>query len=150
MKNHLEVTIPDFNSFFSLFADGNHSWKTYDRQKKHNLIYYPPQAVVILYYTYPTYREACVIRNVQDNNSVTLPGLSKKVNVLFRTRASRVDKLKRAAGWLNKHSAFTAYGYDDGFYVRLGFLLQQRGKINYPALFKLAESSSANNQIISS
>jgi len=149
MKNHLEVTIPDFNSFYTLFADGKHAWKTYDRLKKHTLIYYPPQAVVILYYTYITYREACVIRNAQDENNKThcvmLPGLSKKVNVLFRARASRVDKLKRAAGWLNKHSGFTAYGHNDGFYIRLCYLLEQRGKINYPALGKLAENSSAQN-----
>jgi len=149
MKNHLEVTIPDNNSFYTLFSDGKHTWKTYDRLKKHTLIYYPPRAVVILYYTYVTFREACVIRNVQtDTNCVMLPGLSKKVSVLFRVRASRVDKLKRAAGWLNKHSVFTAYGHEDGFYIRLCYLLERRGKINYPALGKLADSSSAANQSI--
>jgi len=98
-----------------------------------------------LYYTYLTYREACVIRYVQDGNGVPLPGLSKNVNVLFRVRASRVDKLKRAAGWLNKHSA-GAFAHDDGFYVRLFYILERRGKINYPALSKLAENSSAQNQ----
>jgi hypothetical protein len=144
MKNHLEITIPDHNSFYTLYSDGNHTWKTYARQKKHSLIYYSPGSVVILYYTYPTYREACVIRNLQDENSITLPGLSKKVNVLFRVRASRVDKLKRAVSWFKKHSAF-AYG--DGFYTRLAYILEQRGKINYPALGKLAEDSAANNQI---
>jgi hypothetical protein len=145
MKGHLEVTVPDYNSFCTLYSDGNHAWKTYDRQKKHTLIYYPPGAVVFLYYTYVTYREACVIRYSQDDNGVTLPGLSKKVNVLFRVRASRVDKLKRAAGWLNKHSA-GAFAHDDGFYARLVYILERRGKINYPALGKLAESSSAQNQ----
>ena len=146
MKHHLEVTIPDHSSFCSLYSDGSHAWKTYDRQKKHTLIYYPPAAVVFLYYTYVTYREACVIRNSQDDNALTLPGLSKKVKVLFRVRASRVDKLKRAAGWLNKHSA-GAFAHDDGFYTRLSFILEQRGKINYPALGKLAEDSSAQKQI---
>jgi hypothetical protein len=146
MKNHLEVTVPDCKSFYTLFADGNHAWKTYDRQKKHTLLYYPPGAVVFLYYTYVTYREACVIRCTHDDNGVTLPGLSKKVNVLFRVRASRVDKLKRAAGWLNKHSS-GAFAHEDGFYARLVYILERRGKINYPALSKLAEGSSAQNQI---
>ena len=150
MKNHLEVTIPDHSSFCTLYSDGNHAWKTYDRQKKHTLIYYPPEAVVFLYYTYPTYREAVVIRNIQDENEfshcVTLPGLSKNVKVLFRVRASRVDKLKRAAGWLGKHSP-GAFVHDDGFYTRLSYVLEQHGKINYPALGKLAENSSAQNQI---
>jgi len=147
MKNHLEVTIPDCNSFYTLFSDGNHAWKTYDRLKKHTLLYYAPDSVVFLYYTYITYREACVIRNVQNENSVMLPGLSKRVNVLFRVRASRVDKLKRAAGWLNKHSS-GAFSHGDGFYTRLVYILEQRGKINYPALSKLADSSSAQNQFI--
>jgi len=142
MKNHLEVTIPDHNSFCTLYADGNHAWKTYDRQIKHTLLYYSPESVVILYYTYVTYREACVIRNVRSDDAVMLPGLSKKVKLLFRVRASRVDKLKRAAGWLKKHSA-GAFAHDDGFYTRLFYVLEQRGKINYPALEKLAEYSSA-------
>jgi hypothetical protein len=141
VKHHLEVSIPDCNSFYSLYSDGNHAWKTYNNQKKHTQLYYPPGAVVVLYYTYPAYREACVIRNSPDKNAVSLPGLSKKVPVLFRVRASRVDKLKRAVSWLKKHSAF-AYG--DGFYTRLGCLLGQRGKINYPALGKLAEDSASN------
>jgi hypothetical protein len=145
MKHHLEITIPDLNSFYTLFADGPHAWKTYDRQKKHTLIYYPPGAAVILYYTYPTYREACVIRNSQEDTGVILPGLSKKVSLLFRVRASRVDKLKRAAGWLNKHAS-GACAHDDGFYARLVYLLEQRGKLNYAALSKLAESSPAQNQ----
>jgi len=148
MKNCLEITIPDRSSFFTLYADGPHSWKTYDRLKKRTLLYYPPGAAVILYYTYPTHREACVIRNIGDEagtGGCMLPGLSKKVFVLFRVRASRVDKLKRAAGWLNKHSS-GAFAHDDGFYARLVYLLEQRGKLNYAALGRLAESSLAQNQ----
>jgi len=145
MKNHLCVTIPDHNSFYTLYSDGDLAYKTYDQLEKRTLIYYAPGSVVFLYYTYLTYREACVIRYVQDGNGVPLPGLSKNVNVLFRVRASRVDKLKRAAGWLNKHSA-GAFAHDDGFYVRLFYILERRGKINYPALSKLAENSSAQNQ----
>jgi len=145
MKGHLEITIPDCASFCSLYADGPHSWKTYDRMKKRTLLYYPPGAAVFLYYTYPTYREACVVRNSQGNTGVMLPGLSKKVSVLLRVRASRVDKLKRAAAWLNKHSS-GACAHGDGFYARLACLLEQRGKLNHAALSKLADSSSANNQ----
>jgi hypothetical protein len=144
MKHHLEVTIPDYNSFYSLYSDGRHAWKTYKNNEKHSLLYYPPGAVVFLYYTYATYREACVIRNIDAENSLMLPGLSKKVNLLFRVRASRVDKLKRAAGWLNKHSGAGAYGHDDGFYTRLVYVLEQRGKINYPALARLSDASPSN------
>jgi len=145
MKNHLEITVPDHNMFYSLYADGNYSWKTYDRLKKHALLYYPPEAAVFLFYTYPTYREACVIRNSQGGAGVMLPGLSKKVSVLLRARASRVDKLKRAAAWLNRHTA-GACSHGDGFYARLACLIGQRGKLNYAALGMLAEGPSANSQ----
>jgi len=145
MKNHLCVTIPDHNYFYTLYSDGGHAWKTYDQLEKHTLLYYAPGAVVFLYYTYTAYREACVIRVQEGDGGVALPGLSKKVSVLFRVRASRVDKLKRAAGWLNKHSA-GAFAHDDGFYIRLSYILEQHGKINYPALSKLAEGSSVQNQ----
>ena len=136
----LAVTIPDHSSFYSVYAEGPHSWKTFDRQLKSTVLYYPQNAAVILYYTYPAYREACVIRNTLDSG-VMLPGLSKKVTVLFRVRASRVDKLKRAAGWLNTHCASGAYARDDGFYTRLACILEQRGKLSYIALQKLAECS---------
>jgi hypothetical protein len=73
-----------------------------------------------------------------------LPGLSKKVLRLFTVKASRIDKLKRAAGWLNMHSFAGAHGFDDGFYTRLVYLLEQRGKINYAALGRLSDTSRPN------
>jgi hypothetical protein len=140
MKTHLEITIPDHNSFYTLFSDGVPAWKTYDRRKKTSLFYYPPGAVVFLYYTYPTRREACVIRNSVKDKGVMLPGLSKKVTLLFNVAASRVDKLKRAASWLKVHSS-GAFSHNDGFYVRLFYILQRRGKINYPALNNLLKKT---------
>jgi len=142
----LEVAIPDHNSFYTLYAEGKHCFKAYDHQKKVTLLHYPPGAAVVLYYTYPTHREACVIRNNDAEDGVMLPGLAKKVSPVFRVQASRVDKLKRAVSYLNEHSGAGAYGHDDGFYIRLGYLIEQRGKINYPALRALFESSLKENQ----
>jgi hypothetical protein len=142
----LEVAIPDHNSFYTLFAEGRHCFKAYDRLKKVTLLHYPPGAAVFLYYTYPTHREACVIRNNDSENGILLPGLAKKVSPVFRVHASRVDKLKRAVSWLNVHSPAGACGHDDGFYTRLGYLIEQRGKLNYPALRGLSESSLKENQ----
>ena len=135
----LEVVIPNHNAFYTLFADGPHSWKTYAKDKQAALLTYARNAVIILYYTYPTHREACVIRNT-GSGAVLLPGLSKKVSLLFSVHASRVDKLKRAVGYLNKHAG-GAYTWPDDFYIRLLYLIEQRGKINYTALGKLAEDS---------
>jgi hypothetical protein len=142
----LEVTIPDHNSFFTLFAEGCHCWKNYDQAKKVTILHYPPGAAVFLYYTYPTHREACVIRNDDAEGGIMLPGLAKKVSCVCRVQASRVDKLKRAVFYLNKHSSAGAYGHNNGFYIRLGCLMEQRGKINYPALRVLFESSLKENQ----
>jgi hypothetical protein len=133
------VTIPDENRFYSLFSDGNHAWKSYDGRLKTTRLVYPENAVVVLYYTYPTHREACVIRN--NSGSLPrllpgrlLPGLSKKVSPLFSVHASKVDKLKRAVAFLKKHVSAGAFSFDDGFYIRLFFIISQRGKLNYPAL----------------
>jgi hypothetical protein len=55
-----------------------------------------------------------------------------------------VDKLKRALGFLNKNSG-GAYRFNDDFYLRLYFILQNRGKLNYPALRALVEKTDEDN-----
>ena len=142
MNDFLMVTIPDENRFYSLYSDGAHAWKHYYAGRKATRLVYPKDAVVFLYYTYPTHREACVVRNDSGSRSLPgrllpsrlLPGLSKKVSLLFSVQASKVDKLKRAAGFLKKHAARP---FDDCFYTRLFFIVSQRGKLNYPALANL-------------
>jgi len=52
--------------------------------------------------------------------------------------SSKVDKLKRAVGFLNKNAG-GAYRFSDDFYTRLYFVLEKKGKLNYPALRNLAE-----------
>jgi hypothetical protein len=132
----LTVTIPDKNNFYSLYADGLFLRKEYIRDAECTLIYFDRDAVVFLYYTYPTHREACAVRNAP--GSVLLPGLSGRVSLLFSVQASRVDKLRRAVGFLNANTDAGAYSRNDGFYIRLAFFLARRGKINYFALRRLA------------
>lgn len=145
MKNHLEISIHDHNAFYNLYSDGNHSWKTYDKKRQTTLLYYPPGSVILLYYTYRTYREALLIRFERIENGIYLPGLSKKVKLLFRATASRVDKTRRAIGWLKAHTK-DAFINSDDFYIRLSYIIEQKGKINYFALKKLAENFSALNK----
>jgi len=136
LPGELIITIQDNTPFYSLFADGMYSRKTYIKESGSTLLAYAPGSVVALYYTYPTHRAASVVRHVP--GGAELPGLSKKVRVLFTVHASKVDKLKRAVGFLNKHSG-GAYQFPDGFYLRLYFILLRRGKLNYIALRKLVE-----------
>jgi hypothetical protein len=136
----LEITIPDRNAFCTLYADGVFLTKTVDRASRAAVLSYGENAVVFLYYTYPSYREACAVRNTPFGKTAAFPGLSKKVLPLFSVRGSGVDRLKRAAGFLNRHSG-GAFSWGDGFYIRLWFLLSQRGRLNYAALWNLAETS---------
>ena len=138
MAEFLEVTIPEENPFYSLYSDGLLARKTYVRELKSTVIEYAHNSVLALYYTYPTHREACMIRNASSSFPyVSLPGLSQKVSLIFSVSTSKVDKLKRAIGFI--HSNFgNAFSKDDGFYIRLHFILRQKGKLNYTALRELA------------
>jgi hypothetical protein len=147
MSDFLVVTIPDHNAFYSLYADGVLFSKTYDTGKKASLLAYDTGSIVFLYYTYPTHREACVVRNIPGGRTL-LPGCSKRVSLLFSLQASRVDKLKRAAGFLNKRCSPGAFARTDGFYLRLYYLLSQRGKLNYLALRGLASQNQVEEKII--
>jgi hypothetical protein len=140
LSGELVIVIPDKSSFYSLYADGLFTRKAYDKNTGESFFAYDKEALVFLYYTYPAHRAASVIRNVPGR--AALPGLSKKAEVLFTVHASKVDKLKRAVGFLNKNVG-GAYRFAGGFYLRLYFILQQRGKLNYQALRGLAEKCKA-------
>lgn len=138
LPDELVITIPDTSSFYSLYADGLFSRKTYFKESGLTCLAYKPGTVVVLYYTYPAHRAASLIRVV--HGKAELPGLSKKVVVLFTVHASKVDKLRRSIGYLNTHTA-GAYSFNDDFYIRLYFMLQRRGKLNYIALRALTEQA---------
>jgi hypothetical protein len=134
--DELVIVIPDKSNFYSLYADGFFSRKTYVKDTGESYFAYSPGSVIFLYYTYPTHRAASAVRFV--SGGASLPGLSKKVNLLFTVHASKVDKLKRAVSFLNKNAG-GAYRFGDDFYTRLYFILEKKGKLNYPALRNLAE-----------
>jgi hypothetical protein len=90
MTGFLMATIPDENRFYSLYCDGLYAWKHYDGLIKATRIIYAKDALVVLYYTYPTHREACVIRNRDGSRS--FPGLSKKVSPLFSVQPKALPK----------------------------------------------------------
>jgi len=143
LDGELVVTIPDTNPFYSLYADGLFSRKIYVKETKETWLSYPAGSVVFLYYTYPNHRAVSCVRNAP--GEAALPGLSKKVSLLFTAHASKVDKLKRAISHLNTHSG-GAYQYDDDFYLRLYLVLLQRGKLNYIALRNMAGRFQVNNR----
>ena len=143
LEDELVITIPDENNFYSLYADGVFARKTYIKETGESLFAYAPGSVIFLYYTYPNHRAASCIRHV--SGEAALPGLSRKVFLLFTVHSSKVDKLKRAIGHLNKNLN-GAYRFKDDFYTRLYFILGQRGKLNYPALRGLVEKAEENSK----
>jgi len=142
LPGELVVVIPDESRFFSLYSDGVYSRKTYLKESGETLLSYEEGSVLFLYYTYPTHRAASCVRNVP--GKAEFPGLSKNVSLLFTVHSSKVDKLKRAVGHLNKNLR-GAYRFNNDFYLRLYFILEQRGKINYPALKSLVKKNEENS-----
>ena len=138
LPGELIIIIPDKASFYSLYADGRFSRKTYMKDSRTSLFSYSPGSAVFLFYTYPTHRAVSLVRNAAGNSA--FPGLSKKVRTVFTVHASKVDKLRRAIGYLNKNAG-GAYRFTDDFYLRLYFIVSRRGKLNYIALRKLTERS---------
>jgi hypothetical protein len=60
------------------------------------------------HYTYPAYRWVYLARNMSVNDDkkisiAALSGLSKKVNIIFKHTASRVDKTKHTVSYFNEH-----------------------------------------------
>jgi hypothetical protein len=56
---------------------------------------------------------------------------------LFRAEASAAGRLKKAAEYLDENYG-SAYGFPDGFYMRLYFLLQRSGPLSGRELDALA------------
>jgi hypothetical protein len=143
LSEELVVSIPDKAAFYSLYADGLFSRKFYLKESGVSLFAYKPGAAVFLFYTYPSHRAITLIRN--DPGNAELPGLNRRVRVIFTVHASKVDKLRRAIGYLNKHAG-GAYHHDDDFYIRLYFILHKRGKLNYFSLRSLVNQTPAANK----
>jgi hypothetical protein len=139
MDTTLIVTIPPPDNFYSLYADGVYRSKKYDKESGVTYLAYEEGSALFLYYTYPTHRRVYLVRNnEEDGETKSLPGLSKRIAVIFKQYASRVNKTKQAVSYLNKHYE-SAYGYSDRFYTRLSVLLQQKGGIDYAAIDALCK-----------
>jgi hypothetical protein len=132
----LTITARDKNEYYSLYADGPYLEKKYIKYTGTTKLVYGDNAVIFLYYKYPAYRQACAVRNAE--GAASLPGLSKKVNQIFSLSASRVDRLKKAAEFLDRNCG-SAYNFSDAFYIRLYYLLLKRKTLTGPELLSLAD-----------
>jgi hypothetical protein len=131
MNNNLIITNTP-NNFYSIYSDGIFEKKHFDKEAGITTLEYKENAVVLLYYTYPVHRRVYLVRNVSDEtkNLTGLPSLSKKVKIIFKNTASRVDKTRRAFGHIREHYG-DPFIFSDDFYLRLDFLIKQKGKIKY-------------------
>jgi hypothetical protein len=111
MNGPLVVSISK-NNFYSLYSDGEHSFKEYIKDRDETRLYYPAGAALALFYTSPAHRRAYLVRNTKSENSAVLPSLSKRVKELFRVEASRADKLRRALSCLTSNFNGAFYFHD--------------------------------------
>jgi len=133
----LKVHIPTEKQFYSLYSEGCYTSKKSDDNE--TILTYCQNEVLFLYYTYPSHRRAYIVRFDSDNkNGIMLPSLDQPVKIISRCHASKVDKLKKTAGFLKEYCP-NAFAFSDSFYVRIHFIIQQKGKINYEAIRVLLE-----------
>jgi hypothetical protein len=139
MNNILIITnMP--NNFYSLYSDGIFEKKHFDKDTEITALEYKENSAVLLYYTYPVHRRVYLVRNVsyETKNLTGLPGLSKKVKIIFKNTASRVDKTRRAFAHIREHYG-DPFAFPDDYYTRLDFLIKQKGKIKYHLIDMLTE-----------
>lgn len=138
----LQVFISDNPHFHTLYSDGQEI--TMVKNNEASVLLYPTDAVIFLYYTYPTHRRVYCVRYKDSQSMVELPDLSDKVTILFKQYASRVDKTKRAVSFLREHYPEYAYSFSDGFYHRLDVILLKKGSLDYYELGELCIRSITN------
>jgi hypothetical protein len=118
----LNVHIPK-DSFFTLYAKGKIEYK----QTVEDLgTFIRFDGVVILFYKYPHYRLAYIVRNSEELRnypSITLPNLKQKVGVIYRARGRRVDILRNVYWNLEEIHGERVYTYDTFFWQKVGCLL---------------------------
>lgn len=135
----LHITIPHEPVFYTLYADGKE--ETLINTDSGSVLYYPENAVILLYYTFPTHRRVYCVRNAESIIMSDLPSVALPVSILFKQFASRVDKTKKAISYLREHYPEHAFTLPNGFYSRLGLLLSQKGKLDYYLLDDLVKRS---------
>lgn len=135
----LKIDILHEPIFFTLYADGAASDLITEPNK--TVLYYLPESIIFLYYTYPTHRRVYCIRFTNGQIVNTLPNLSSPVVILFKQLASRVDKTKKAVSYLKEHYSNYVFSLPDLFYLRLSILLDKKGKLDYKALDMLIQRS---------
>jgi hypothetical protein len=131
-NNSLVITNDPDNKFYSIYSDGLFVSKQYDKESGITTLEYARDSAVLVYYTYPVHRRVYLVRNVPARNegTVGLPCLSNKIKILFKNTASRVDKTRRVFAHIHKHYG-NAFIFPDDYYLRLDFIIKQKGKIKY-------------------
>jgi hypothetical protein len=116
------VHIPK-DSFFTLYAKGNIERK----QTVDNLgTFIRFDGVVVLFYKYPHYRRAYIVRNSEELRhypAMSLPNVKQQVGIIYRAQGRRVDLLRRVWWNLEQINGRKVYAYDTFFWQKAGCLL---------------------------
>jgi hypothetical protein len=118
----LDVHIPK-DSLFTLYARGNIERKITVNDVGTFICF---DGVVLLYYKYPHYRRAYVVRNgaeTRHHPAIVLPNVRQKVGIILQATGRRVDILRWVYWNLEQINGKKVYTYNTLFWQKVGCLL---------------------------
>lgn len=139
---NLGIKIYDKPEYFSLYCDGLDAVQ--NREKDSSIFLYPNNAIIFLFYTYPSHRRVYCVKNCNSSLMYELPNVNRKTTILFKQFASKVDKTKKAVSFIKEHYPKYVYKYSDVFYYKLDIIIKEKGKLDYYVLDALCKRSIEN------
>jgi len=136
------IVYAGYNTIFSLFVEG-----VYEKQENEIDFYLSEGYKAVLYYTYPKYRKAFLVRpSLPGEASQYLPNVEGGLIVLGEFQRSKVDKIKKALSFLRtKEDVIKTLKRNDLFFRKLGFVLQAKGRLDYVLLERFYLSEKIKN-----
>lgn len=131
MRSNVIVSQPyEIDYPYTLFSKGLKTDVPYVDEKKEFIKFkYLKDTVFVLFYEFknPLYRRAYVVTcwdNQNDGFPVTLPGIEKKLCLIFLAEGRKVDYLKRTIYYLTKEDEDLPFRLPPAFWYRIGSIIQ--------------------------
>ncbi len=125
----MKVKLPEENSGFTLYAEGN----LFDMEyiQGNTILTFSDSHILALYYTYPNHRRLYMVCAKTKGVKTTLPCIDKPVSIIYKARGRRFDDIKNAMYFLKTHSDGEYVLYPLIFYRELAILAEQKRLKNW-------------------
>ena len=124
---HINVTIPlTSNVSYSLYSQGLIIDIPNDENKEIITFKYKSGSVIALFYTFGNFRRAYLVSNWKENDGeqIHLPGVDIPLNVIFKAKGKKIDKLKHALHILTKDDRHAPFKLPLDFWIKLSNLIE--------------------------